>query len=91
MILIVSCMQSVGAMWLPFTFLWHVCYVYIQEIYRNEWRKPRWRRHGPWRDAGGMMEITPRSTRCRSNVRRTISYHIIHACDVNTFYASYFA
>ena len=44
-----------------------------------------WRRHGPWCQAGGMMEIIPRRTRWRSNVRRTISYHIIHACDVYPF------
>ena len=31
------------------------------------------------------MEIIPRRIRWRSNARRTISYHIIYACDVYPF------
>jgi hypothetical protein len=61
------------------------CCRYIQEIYCNGEGRPWWWRHGPWCRAGGMMEIIPRRTRWRSNARRTISYHIIHACDVNPF------
>ena len=71
--------------------LWPACYIYIHEIYCNGGRQSGWRRHGPWCHAGGMMEIIPWCTRWRSSARRTISYHIIHACDVNPFYASYFA
>ena len=65
--------------------LWPACCKYIQVIYCNIGWQPRWRRHGPWRHAGGMMEIMPRRTRWRSSARRTISYHIIYACDVNPF------
>ena len=42
------------------------------------------RRHGPWRHAGALDGD-------RSVKKKAVSYHIIHACDVNPFYASYFA
>ena len=70
-----------------FILLWPACCIYIYpcDIYCIDGGQPRWRRHGPWCHAGGMMEIIPWRTRWRSSARRTISYHIIHACDVNPF------
>ena len=55
------------------------CYICIYpcDIYCNDESQPRWRHHGPWCHAGGMMEIMPWRTRWRSSARRTISYHII--------------
>ncbi len=81
----IYCKQPAGALWLSFFLLWPACYIYIHEIYCNDGRQSRLRHHGPWCHAGGMMEIIPWRTRWRSNARRTISYHIIHACDVNPF------
>src|ERR1043165_368100 len=61
-----------------FSFLRPACCIYIHEIYCNGEGRPWWWCHGPWCQAGGMMEIIPRRTRWRSIARRTISYHIIY-------------
>ena len=79
------CKQPAGAIWLSFFLLRPAWCRYIHEIYCNGVRQSWWRRHGPWCHAGRMMEIMPWRTRWRSSARRTISYHIIHACDVNPF------
>jgi hypothetical protein len=85
MILFVSYKQLTRAIWLSFHFMACVPNIYIQVIYCNGGRQSRCRLHGPWCYAGGMMEIMPWHRRWRSNAWRTISYHIIYACDVNPF------
>jgi hypothetical protein len=64
---------------------WPACQIYISKWYiimeeDNQGGVPWTLRY-----ASGMMEIMPWPTRWRSNAWRTISYHIIYACDVYPF------
>jgi hypothetical protein len=55
----VSYKQLAGALWLYFHFYGLRAKYIIQVIYCNGGRQSRWRLHGPWCYAGGMVEMMP--------------------------------